>query len=259
MSAVDTWVRSERNGAVLVLTIDRPGARNALNPSILASVAAYLAEADANSDIRAVLITGGAENFSAGADIDVLSGHSPESYLESPTRKAFTSIGRTETPMIAAVAGFCLGGGCELALACDLVVAGDNAVFGQPEINLGLMPGAGGTQLWGVRTGAGPQAEAALLGRLVDVWTARRAGLVDEIVPAERVVEAGLMKASIIAAKAPLASRAVKAALRSAERMNLQAALAHEVHLMAGLLATEDAHEGTGAFLEKRRPHFKGR
>lgn len=252
-------VRAERRGAVLLLAIDRPAARNALNPVILARIAEELAAADQDAAIRAVALTGGPKNFSAGADIDTLSGHSPASYLASPTRRAFESIFRTETPIVAGVAGFCLGGGCELALSCDLVVAGDNAVFGQPEINLGIIPGAGGTQLWRARTGAGPQVQAALVGGLVDAWTARRIGLADEVVPAECIVEATMAKAQAIASKAPLASRTAKAALRSAGSMNLHAALAHEVGLMAGLLGTEDAQEGTRAFLEKRRPSFQGR
>lgn len=255
----NAYLTVERTGAVLVLTINRPAARNALNPSILTSIAAQLAAADQDPDLRAIVLTGGPKNFSAGADIDVLSGYSPASYLASPTRRAFESIGRTEKPIVAGVAGFCLGGGCELALACDLIVAGDNAVFGQPEINLGIIPGAGGTQLWRQRTGSGPQTEAALLGQSVDAWAARRMGLVDEIVPAERIMDAAIGKALAIAAKAPLAGRTAKAALRSAGSMSLEAALAHEAALMAGLLGTEDAQEGTKAFLEKRCPQFQGR
>jgi enoyl-CoA hydratase/carnithine racemase len=254
-----SFVKVERIGAVLILTIDRPAARNALNPSILLSIAAELSAANEDPEIRSIVLTGGSKNFSAGADIDVLSGHSPASYLASPTRRAFESISRTEKPIVAGVAGFCLGGGCELALACDLIIAADNALFGQPEINLGIIPGAGGTQLWRQRTGSGPQTEAALLGQFVDAWTARRIGLADEIVPAERIVDAAIEKASAIAEKAPLASRTAKAALDSAGTMSLEAALAHELTLMAGLLGTEDAQEGTKAFLEKRRPQFQGR
>jgi enoyl-CoA hydratase/carnithine racemase len=255
----NSFVKAERRGAVLLLVIDRPAARNALNPAILTRLAEELAAADRDPAIHAMALTGGQTDFSAGADVDTLSGHSPASYLASPTRRAFESIFRTEKPIVAGVAGFCLGGGCELALSCDLIVAGDNAIFGQPEINLGIIPGAGGTQLWRERAGSGPQAEAALLGNLVDAWTARRIGLADEVVPAERIVEATLDKALATASKAPLASRTAKAALRSAGTMNLHAALAHEISLMAGLLGTEDAQEGTRAFLEKRRPNYQGR
>jgi enoyl-CoA hydratase/carnithine racemase len=255
----NSFVRAERKGAVLLLIIDRPAARNALNPTVLTKLAEELTPADRNPASHAVALTGGPKNFSAGADIDTLAGHSPASYLASPTRRAFEAIFRTEKPIVAGVTGFCLGGGCEVALSCDLVVAGDNALFGQPEINLGIIPGAGGTQLWRERTGAGPQVEAALLGQLVDAWTARRIGLVDEVVPAERIVEATVDKALAVASKAPLASRTAKAALRGAGAMNLHAALTHEIALMAGLLGTEDAQEGTRAFLEKRRPQYQGR
>lgn len=255
----DFLVKVERRDTVVLLVIDRPSARNALNPTVLIKLAEEMAAADRDPSVRAIALTGGPKNFSAGADIDTLSGHSPASYLASPTRRAFESIFRTEKPIVAGVAGFCLGGGCELALSCDMIVAGDNAIFGQPEIHLGIIPGAGGTQLWRDRTNAGPQNEAALLGGLVDVWTAKRIGLADEIVPAERIIEATLEKASAIASKAPLASRTAKAALRSAGAMNLHAALSHEISLMAGLLATEDAREGTRAFLEKRRPNYQGR
>ncbi len=255
----NSFVKAERRGAVMLLVIDRPAAHNALNPAILTALAQQLLAADQDAAIHAVALTGGPKNFSAGADIDTLVGHSPASYLASPTRRAFEAIFRTEKPIVAGVGGYCLGGGCELALSCDLVVAGDNAVFGQPEINLGIIPGAGGTQLWRERAGAGPQVKAALLGHLVDAWTARRIGLADEVVPAERIVEATLDKAYAIASKAPLASRTAKAALRSAGAMNLHAALAHEIGLMAGLLGTKDAQEGTQAFLEKRRPQYQGR
>jgi enoyl-CoA hydratase/carnithine racemase len=251
-------VRAEQTGSVLVVVIERPEARNALNPALLADLVAVLEAAEANSAINAIVLTGGPVVFSAGADIDTIAGHSPASYLASPTRRAFEAIRRVSKPMVAGVAGYCLGGGCELALCCDLIVAGDNAVFGQPEINLGIIPGAGGTQAWRPRTGAGAQTEAALLGGFVDAWSARRLGLVDAVVPAERVVDAAVARAATIAAKAPLATRTAKAALRAGERMSLHAALDYEVSLMAGLLGTADAKEGTRAFLEKRSPRFEG-
>jgi enoyl-CoA hydratase/carnithine racemase len=252
-------VRAERRDAVSMLVIDRPAQRNALNPALLGLLVTLLEEADADPAVGAIVLTGGSGVFCAGADIEVISGHSPASYLGSPTRFAFEAIRRVRKPIVAAVAGFCLGGGCELALSCDLIIAGDNAQFGQPEINLGIIPGAGGTQNWAPRTGAGPQAEAALMGSLIDAWTARRIGLVDAVVPAEAIVEAGRTYAAEIAAKAPLAVAMAKEALRASSAMTRSAALDHELALMAGLLATDDAREGTRAFLDKRAPRFQGR
>lgn len=243
---------------VLTLTIERPEARNALNPAILSALAQAMAAAAPDPSVRVVVIAGGAD-FSAGADIDVIAGHNPASYLASPTRRAFDAIRACEKPVIAAVSGYCLGGGCELALACDLVIAADDALFGQPEINLGIIPGAGGTQLWRERAGAGVQALAAFEGGMIDAFAARRAGLVDAVVPAETLALHVRRRARAIAAKAPLATLATKAALKARGRMSLEAALTHEVALMAGLLATEDAKEGTRAFLEKRAPSYGGR
>jgi enoyl-CoA hydratase/carnithine racemase len=251
-------VAASRRDGVLLLTITRPEARNALNPAILSALAESLDAAGRDGATRAVVIAGGAD-FSAGADIDVIAGHNPASYLGSITRRAFEAIRRCELPIVAAVSGYCLGGGCELALSCDIVIAGDDAVFGQPEINLGIIPGAGGTQLWRERTGLGAQAEAALLGGMIDAFTARRIGLVDAVVPAERVRDQALLRAGRLAGKAPLAMRAAKAALRARARMALESALDHEVALMAGLLGTADAREGTCAFLEKRPPRYEGR
>ncbi len=247
-----------RSGAVLLLAIERPEARNALNPAILSAIATAIDDAGRDGETRAVVITG-EPDFSTGADIDVIAGHSPASYLGSVTRRAFEAIRRAELPLIAAVSGYCLGGGAELALACDIVVAGDDAMFAQPEINLGIMPGAGGTQLWRERAGLALQAEAVFFGEMIDAYTARRLGLVNAVVPTERVRDAALERARRLAQKAPLALKAAKAALRARGRMGLEAALDHEVALMAGLLGTEDAGEGVRAFLDKRPAAFRGR
>ena len=251
-------VASRLLDGVLTLTIERPEARNALNPAILSAIAAAMAAAARDPAVRVVVLAGGAD-FSAGADIDVIAGHNPASYLASPTRRAFDAIRACELPVIAAVSGYCLGGGCELALACDIVIAGDDALFGQPEIALGIIPGAGGTQLWRERGGAGFQAVAALEGGMIDAFAARRAGLVDTVVPAEHLAAHVARRAIKMASRAPLALRSAKAAMRARGRMGLDASLDHEVTIMAGLLATEDAREGTRAFLEKRAPRFGGR
>lgn len=251
-------VRSASADGVLTLTIERPEARNALNPAILTALARATAAAAIDPWVHVIVVAGGTD-FSAGADIDVIAGHNPASYLASPTRRAFDAIRACEKPVIAAVSGYCLGGGCELALACDIVIAAEDALFGQPEINLGIIPGAGGTQLWRERAGAGLQAIAAFEGGIIDAFVARRAGLVDAVVPREKLAVHVRRRARAIAAKAPLATTTLKAALRARGRMPLDGALTHEVALMAGLLATEDAKEGTRAFLEKRAPRYGGR
>lgn len=251
--------QSAAGGRVRILRIDRPAARNALNAAILTALAARFRRADADDEVRAIVLTGGEEVFSAGADIDALSGHSPSSYLKSPNRAAFDAIRDTRKPVVAAVAGYCLGGGCEIALGCDFVVAADNAVFGQPEINLGIIPGAGGTQLWERRASAGLQAIAALRGATVDAFAARQHGLADAVVPAGAVVAAGVALAAELSEKAPLAMRAAKAAMRAVWSAPLHGSLRHETALMAGLLGTQDAREGVAAFLDKRPPRFEGR
>lgn len=255
----DRMVRFHRDGAVGIVTMERPEARNALNVAMLEQLSACMRACDADPDLRCMVVTGGPAVFSAGADIDVLSSHTAASYPHSANRRAFDAIRATRTPVIAAVAGYCLGGGCEIALGCDLIIAADNALFSQPEINLGFIPGAGGTQLWARRSGDGMQARAALTGTMVSAYDARRAGLVEMVVPAAALADAALDLARGIAAKAPLAVLAAKASMRAPWGAPLNAALEHEVALMSGLLASSDAAEGIAAFLEKRSPKFEGR
>lgn len=255
----DSGLTTERRGRVALLRLNRPKARNALNPTLLAALAATIREADEADDVGAIVITGGTDVFSAGADIDALKGIGAADYLHSVNRRAFDTVRATRKPVISGVAGYCLGGGCELALATDIVIAGHNAFFGQPEITIGIIPGAGGTQFWADRAGGGAQAVAALTGAMVDAYAARRMGLVERVVPAESVVDAAIDLAAKLAEHAPLAMLAAKAALRSRWAAPLNACLEQEVSLMAGLLASEDAAEGTRAFIEKRQPRFTGR
>lgn len=245
--------------AVAVATIDRPQTRNALSADVLRALAAAMDRAEADPEVRVLVLTGGPRMFASGADIRELRRTSPADYLLSERLECWNRFARFGKPAVAAVAGYVLGGGCELAMTCDAVVAADSAVFGQPEINLGIIPGAGGTQRWARVAGRFRAAELVLGGRLVDAWTAQRMGLVSQVVPAERVVEAGIALAASIAARSPVAARLGKQALRTAEEVGLTAGLAHERSLLLTLLSTDDHIEGIDAFLEKRPARFTGR
>lgn len=251
-------IHTAREAGVTTITMTRPDVRNALNAAVLTGMADAIEAADSDGESRVIVLTGGTEAFSAGADIDMLSGQTAASYVHSSNRLGFERIREARLPVIAAVSGFCLGGGCEIALAADIVIASDTALFGQPEINLGIMPGAGGTQLWGERAGRGVQAEAAMNGGFVNAYSARRMGLVDKVVPKEALLTHVATEAALLSRQAPLALRAVKSAMRARWHMSAAAALDHEVTLMAGLLASSDAREGIDAFLEKRKPDFTG-
>jgi enoyl-CoA hydratase/carnithine racemase len=178
--------------------------------------------------------------------------------LVSARRRAWEQLGTFAKPLVAAIAGYVLGGGCELALMCDMIVAGDSAMLGQPEIRLGIIPGAGGTQRWARVAGQQRAAEVVLTARMVTAWEAYRMGIVNKVVPSERVVAAATEMAESITSYSPLATRLAKAALRQAEEMPLAAALEHERTVMATLLSTDDHLEGIDAFLEKRRAEFAG-
>ncbi|WP_435587599.1 enoyl-CoA hydratase-related protein [Micromonospora aurantiaca (nom. illeg.)] len=245
--------------AVAVATIDRPQTRNALSIDVLRALAAAMDRAEADPAVRVLVLTGGPRLFASGADIRELRRTSPADYLLSERLECWNRFARFGKPAVAAVAGYVLGGGCELAMTCDAVVAADSAVFGQPEINLGIIPGAGGTQRWARVAGRFRAAELVLGGRLVDAWTAQRMGLVSQVVPAERVVEAGIALAASIAARSPVAARLGKQALRTAEEVGLTAGLAHERSLLLTLLSTDDHLEGIDAFLQKRPARFTGR
>lgn len=252
-------VSYEVEGHVAVLTISRPEARNALSTDVLTGLRDGLDRAEDDPAVRAVVLTGGPRIFASGADVKELRKTTPADYLQSERLAAWLRFARFSKPSVAAVAGYVLGGGCELAMTCDLIVAADTAVLGQPEIRLGILPGAGGTQRWARVAGRFRAAELVLAGRNVGAWEAKEMGLVSSVVPAEAVVQAGVAAASAMAVHSPIAARLAKAALRSSEELPLTGALEHERALLGTLLSTDDHFEGIDAFLEKRPARFTGR
>jgi enoyl-CoA hydratase len=245
---------------VALVTIERPDVLNALSFDLLDDLADALAGLDADPRCRAIVLTGsGTRAFAAGADIRELATQTPISLLIEDRFAAWDRIAATRTPLIAAVRGFALGGGCELAMSCDLIVAGDDAQFGQPEINLGVMPGAGGTQRLTRAIGRARAMDLVLTGRAITAAEAAAMGLVSRMVPADETLEVALQLGATIASKAPVAVLAAKEAVRLAEELPLSAGLRHERRAFFALFASDDQGEGMAAFVEKRRPEWKGR
>lgn len=253
------YLRIHQAGPVQVVSMTRPGTRNALDTAMLAALRETLDEAASDSQTRAVVLTGSHGTFASGADIAELRDTHPMSYLTSTRRVAWTAIDAFPKPMVAAVTGYALGGGCELALRCDAIVAGDRAVFGQPEVRLGLVAGAGGVQWWTRVVGRYAAARPLLVGERIDAYEARRLGLVSQVVPDEAVLDIALSLASSIAQSGPLAARLTKEMIRGAYEAPLSSALAHDRVALAATLSTEDHVEGMNAVLERRTPHFGGR
>jgi enoyl-CoA hydratase len=245
---------------VALVTVDRPEALNALDFDLLDDLADALERLDSDGACRAIVLTGaGSRAFAAGADIKELATQTPTSLREGGRFGVWDRLGAIKTPLIAAVRGFALGGGCELALACDMIVAGDDATFGQPEIRLGVMPGAGGTQRLPRAIGQAKAMELILTGRSMSAIEADRAGLVTRVVPAEATVDAALELAAEVASMPPLAVRAAKAAIRDARERPLSVGLAAERASFFDLFDTADQTEGMAAFIDKRAPTWTGR
>ncbi len=244
---------------VLLLRLNRPKQLNALRAQLMGEVATALRDAATNDDVRCVVMTGDGRAFAAGADINELNAHDLVSIVSDTRLTNWQTVRDFPKPLIAAVNGFCLGGGCELAMHSDIVIAGDNAQFGQPEINLGLIPGAGGTQRLPRTIGKSLAMKMVLSGEFIDAAEAMRAGLVAEVVPAELTVERALDLAEKIASKGPIALRMAKDAVLRAYDTPLSAGLDYERRAFNVTFATEDKDEGTAAFIEKRPATFKGR
>jgi enoyl-CoA hydratase len=248
-----------RDGVALV-TLDRPEARNALSFALLEDLDDVLAVLDDDESCRAIVITGAGERaFAAGADIRDLAGSSREQLRREDPFAVVDRVGRLLTPVIAAVRGYALGGGCELALACDIVVAGDDAVFGQPEVSIGVIPGAGGTQRMTRAVGRARAMDVVLTGRQVRADEAERIGLVSVVVPAADVLETALGRATAIAALPVEAVRAAKTSINAAQQLSLDDGLRFERDRFEALFDTHDQQEGMVAFLEKRPPVWRHR
>ena len=244
---------------VALLRFNRPKQLNALNGPVMDALCSALEELDRDDAIRAMVVTGNDRAFAAGADIGEMAGASTVDMLRTNRIAQWDRVRRISKPVIAAVAGWCLGGGCELAMALDLIVAAESARFGQPEINIGVIPGAGGTQRLTRAVGKSTAMEMILTGEPIDAREAHRLGLVARVVPNELVIEDALTLAATIATKSPLALRLAKEAVNAAYETDLTQGLAHERRLFYLLFSSEDQKEGMAAFLEKRDPDFTGR
>ena len=242
-----------------MVQLNRPKALNALNADVLSELTGALEAFDADADIGCIVITGSERAFAAGADIKAMADATPVSMLNSPFINYWDRVQAMATPEIAAVSGWCLGGGCEQAMACDMIVASESARFGHPEINIGVMPGAGGTQRLTRAVGKALAMEMVLNNRTLTAQEAERYGLVNRVVPVERYLSEAIRLAAEIAARAPVAVRLAKEAVNHAVELTLVEGLAFERRLFTMLFATQDQQEGMAAFIEKRPPHWKGK
>jgi enoyl-CoA hydratase/carnithine racemase len=248
------------SAGVTLIRLNRPEALNALNTKLLGELSQALDAAEADEGVRCVVLTGSEKAFAAGADIKEMS---DKTYAQMFSMDFFTPAARRleqfRKPIIAAVAGYALGGGCEIAMLCDFIIAAETAKFGQPEINLGVMPGIGGTQRLTRYVGKSKAMDMILTARMMDAAEAERAGLVSRIVPADKLLDEALAAAAKIAAQSPLAVLMNKELVDAAYETTLSAGVTMERRLFHSLFAFEDQKEGMAAFVEKRKPQFKGR
>jgi enoyl-CoA hydratase/carnithine racemase len=256
---VSSVLESSLDGQVATLTLNRPEARNALSPELMDALAAELERLDPDPEVRCIVIAGSDEVFAAGADIRAMSERSFADALQHPAAGFWKRLAAVKTPMIAAVSGWALGGGCELALACDMIVASETAELGQPEITLGIIPGGGGTQRLARVLGKQRTMELVLTGRRISAQEAQEFGLVNVVAKKREWLEQAMELARTVARRPPIAARLAKQAVLAADDAGLSAGLEAERRLYELAMATEDRVEGMQAFLEKRRPDFKGR
>ncbi len=252
-------VEAGMEGNVAVLRLDRPEARNALSPEVMERLAAELERLDADPEARCIVVAGSDEVFAAGADIGALSEREFHEAVFHPSGTFWKRLADCRTPLVAAVSGWALGGGCELALACDLIVASETATFGFPEVTLGIIPGGGGTQRLARVVGKQRAMELVLTGRRFDANEGAAMGLVNEVAGAGEWLAAAMAMAQRVASRPPIAVRLAKQAVLGADENGLASGLEHERRLYELAMGTEDRVEGMRAFLEKRDPDFKGR
>lgn len=253
------YILTRREGRVGIVQNNRPKALNALNRDLMAELIEALETLDADSEVGCMVITGNERAFAAGADIKEMAQATPAMMLDNPFIDYWDRLRRIGKPVIAAVSGFALGGGCELAMACDMIVASETARFGQPEINLGIIPGAGGTQRMTRAVGKALAMEIVLNGRFLNADEALQFGLVNRVVPVELYLQEAVKLAAEIAERAPVALRLAKEAINTAFETSLQIGLAHERRLFYMLFSTEDQKEGMDAFINKRKAEWKGK
>ncbi len=254
-----TSILVERRGRVGLVTLNRPQALNALNQVLLSELAQALTAFDAEEGLGAIVLTGGERAFAAGADIREMAEASEDEMRQKGFVDLFDSLRRIKKPLVAAVSGFALGGGFELALACDIILASETARFGLPEVTIGVIPGAGGTQRLTHIVGKYLAMEMILNNRHLTAAEAAQFGLVNRVLPVERLLEESMALAESLAARAPLAVRSAKQAINQAFEGSLSEGLSEERDLFYHLFATEDQKEGMRAFLEKRKPEWKGK
>ena len=254
------FIIAERKGRVGCITLNRPKQLNALNAKLMQEMAAALHEFDGDAGIGAILITGNEKAFAAGADIGAMKDYSyMDAYMSDYITRDWEHIRRIRKPVVAAVAGYALGGGCELALMCDVVIAADSAKFGQPEINLGVMPGAGGTQRLPRAVGKAKAMDMCLTARTMDAQEAERSGLVSRIVAADKLLEEAMAVAEKIAGYSLPVAMMIKESINRAYETGFSEGVLFERRLFHSQFALEDQKEGMAAFVEKRKPGFKNR
>ncbi len=259
MSNDDALILTETDGHVGIIRLNRPKVLNALNPELMSMLAAQMEAYDKDSNIYVILLSGSEKAWAAGADIGDMAEQSAISMYERDQFATWERIKRVKKPVVAAVSGWCLGGGCELMMHCDVIIASETAQFGQPEINIGVMPGAGGTQRLTRALGKAMAMDVILSGRFLTAAEAVHHGLVSRVVPKEHFYTEALKVSQVIASKGPIALRLAKEGVLKAFETPLSEGLEYERKLFYTLFATEDQKEGMRAFMEKRKPEFKGR